>query len=79
MGFNIDDLEIVNIFSQEEKDFNRAMVQRALENERTLQNSERRGGKMPMRGQFNKGMYAKREYDFTSYVLNEFREKWGIQ
>lgn len=74
----MDNIEIVNVFTEKDKSFNRIMVERALLDEQKVQGAERRGGKMPMQEQVGTSLYQNRNYDFTSEILNDFRKKWGI-
>lgn len=74
----MDNIEIINVFTEKDKKFNRLMVERALMDEQKVQGAERRGGKMPMPEQMGTGLYQERNYDFTSEIINDFRRKWGI-
>ncbi|MDE6847155.1 MAG: hypothetical protein K2J99_15515 [Lachnospiraceae bacterium] len=71
-------LEIISFFSAEDREFNREMVVRSMNQEKSIIMPERRGGKMLMDDLFKRSMYQDRQYDFTSEILDEYRKKWGI-
>lgn len=73
--YNLDFLEM---FTEEERAFNRKMMERGLELQQQRKNPEHRGGKMSMKNQKKSGIFSDRRYDFSSEVLSEFRQKWGI-
>jgi hypothetical protein len=71
-------LNISKYFTEEDIKFNREMVDQSLgiRDDRTFLDS--RGGKMLMTNRITSGMFNKRNYDFTSDTLGEFRRKWGL-
>lgn len=72
------DLEILEVFTAEDIEFNRQMVDRALDLQIQRRFPDRRGGKMSMKHQQGSNRYVGRNCDYTSEVLSEFRRKWGI-
>lgn len=74
----MDNLEIVEVFTEEDIKFNREMVDRALKLREQRKFPDRRVGKMQMKNQKKSDMFAERDYDFSSKILSEFRRKWGI-
>ena len=57
-----EDLKIRRIFSEEDKKFNRKMIELSLKYPKVS---------LPL-------LDEKREYDFSSEILAAFRKKWGI-
>lgn len=75
---NMEKLEINSFFSEEDRKFNRQMVQRLLRRGKAAVTSEHRGGKMPMNSFKESRIYQNRQYDFSSEILDEYRRKWGL-
>ena len=69
---------VENIFTDEDKRFNRFLVDCALESQQKKNIPDRRGGKMSMGNHLEYGLLKDRNYEFTSEVLTQFRKKWGI-
>lgn len=74
----MNNLEFLDIFTEEDIAFNRKMVDLTLELQNAKRFPEKRGGKMQMKNRQKSGMFEDRDYDFSSEVLGEFRRKWGI-
>lgn len=66
------------IFSDEDRKFNREMIDCARENRVEQSFPDRRGGKMLMGNRLESKILENRDYDITSEILSEFRKKWGI-
>ncbi len=66
------------IFSDEDRKFNREMIDCVKENRKEQNIPDRRGGKMLMGNRLESKIFEDRNYDFTSKILAEFRDKWGI-
>lgn len=75
---NLDNLNILEVFTLEDVEFNKKMVDRALKLREQKKFPERRGGKMLMNNRQKSDMFKNRDYDFASEILGEFRRKWGI-
>ena len=75
---NLDNLDVLDVFTLEDIEFNKKMVNRALRLQEQKKLPERRGGKMPMKNRQKSDMFKERDYDFTSEIIGEFRRKWGI-
>lgn len=71
-------MEILEVFTEEDIKFNRKMVDCALKLQQSKKIPDRRGGKMAMKSHLKSDMFKERDYDFTSEILGEFREKWGL-
>lgn len=69
---------IRKIFSEEDRKFNRKMIDCALESQKQHNVPDRRGGKMQMGNRLESKIFEDRNYDITSEILAEFREKWGL-
>lgn len=74
----MDNFGFMSFFSEEDKEFNREMVRRSYEQGSVLGNPEDRGGKMEMGNLIENKMFQDRQYDFTSEILDGYREKWSI-
>lgn len=74
----MENLEIMEVFTDEDIKFNRKMVDRALTLQENKKFPDRRGGKMPMKNQWKSDMFEGRDYDFSSEILGDFRRKWGL-
>ena len=66
------------IFSDEDRKFNREMIDCARANRVDQRIPDRRGGKMLMGNRLESKIFENRDYDITSEILSEFRKKWGI-
>ena len=66
------------IFSEEDRKFNRDMIDCAKANRREQNIPDRRGGKMLMGNRLEAKIFENRDYDITSEILAEFRKKWGL-
>ena len=69
---------IENVFTEEDKEFNRMMVNNALNYNKQQSIPDRRGGKMQMNNRYEPIMFKDRDYDFTSDILDDFSRKWGL-
>lgn len=69
---------IEEIFTKEDKEFNRTMVNNARTFSNAIEVPDRRGGKMHMNDEHESLMFKDRNYDFTSDIIEEFSRKWGI-
>ena len=72
------DLVVKKIFTEEDKKFNRFMIDCALDSRQRQNVPDRRGGKMQMGNRLESELFKDREYDFASEILADFRRKWGI-
>ena len=66
------------IFSDEDRKFNRKMIDCVRGNRKEQNIPDRRGGKMLMGNRLESKIFENRNYDITTKILAEFREKWGI-
>lgn len=66
------------IFSDEDRKFNREMIDSVRENRKEYSNPDRRGGKMEMENRLKTNIFEGRDYNIASEILVEFRKKWGI-
>ena len=74
----MENLNVEKIFTEEDKKFNRMMIDCALESRQKRELPDRRGGKMQMGNHLESMLLEHRDYDFSSEILADFRRKWGI-
>lgn len=74
----MDEMIMENMFTTEDEEFNRKMVNNALNFNKEIFVPDRRGGKMQMNSEYKSIMFQNRNYDFSSKILEEFSRKWGL-
>ena len=74
----MENIIIESAFTEKDKEFNRAMVNNALNFNKQKAIPDRRDGKIQMNNGYKPIMFKNREYDFTSDILDEFSRKWGL-
>ena len=68
----------MKVFNEEDKRFNRLMVDCGQKFQQGINISDNHGGKMYINNPYEDDLVKEREYDFTSSVIEEIRNKWRL-
>lgn len=74
----MNNIEIIKVFNEEDKRFNRLMVDYGQKFQQGIDISDKHGGKMYINNPYEDDLLKERDYDFTSDVIEAIRNKWGL-